>query len=473
MMAALLILLLTLTAFCSASDKGYYTAAVYEHALKEKTARSFVSRKEALDMMNSNLDILEYQAIIAKGKQADIFVFPEYGISGELFGLLDLDSYLEQIPQPDGMYCPCSKDYVQKGEEVLHRLSCIASNLSIYVAANMGDKVRCRDHDPDCPLFGYYHYNTEVVFDRNGCLVAKYHKQHLFQHERLLWDEPKEVEFSFFDTEFGRFGLMICFDSVYKSPGTVLVETFNVTNIIFSTLWTNVYPYYVSVAYHSGWARTMGVNLLSSNIHNIPEQVVGSGIYGPQAILNYTFNVTTDEGVLVIAQVPINNETKEEIIVSQVSKESQPTAVSDSKSFHSHIFGDDFLFTPLESNSGNITLCNGNICCHLHYAREGNTQIYALGIFDGTHYLQGKYYLEVCLLTTCSKDGKVCGTLPGNPAESFLFYNLTSLMNTIYTYPEVVSGDRFFSDWQFTNKGYVKTIQGSNQNVSSVVLLEE
>lgn len=59
---------------------------------------------------------------------------------------------------------------------VLERLSCMARNNSIYVVANIGDKKSCNSSDPSCPSDGRYQYNTDVVFDSEGKLVARYHK---------------------------------------------------------------------------------------------------------------------------------------------------------------------------------------------------------------------------------------------------------------------------------------------------------
>lgn len=59
---------------------------------------------------------------------------------------------------------------------VQERLSCLAKENSIYIVANIGDKKPCNTTDPQCPRDGRYQYNTNVVFDSEGRLTARYHK---------------------------------------------------------------------------------------------------------------------------------------------------------------------------------------------------------------------------------------------------------------------------------------------------------
>ena len=57
---------------------------------------------------------------------------------------------------------------------ILHtRLSCIAAENNIYVAANYGTVVQGCEY---CEHGGECFYNTDVVFDNKGSMIAVYHK---------------------------------------------------------------------------------------------------------------------------------------------------------------------------------------------------------------------------------------------------------------------------------------------------------
>ena len=70
---------------------------------------------------------------------------------------------------------------------VQQRLSCLAKDNSIYIVANIGDKKSCNASDPQCPPDGRYQYNTDVVFDSKGKLVARYHKVEFICKQFNYW----------------------------------------------------------------------------------------------------------------------------------------------------------------------------------------------------------------------------------------------------------------------------------------------
>ena len=409
-------------------------------------------------------------------------MFPEYGVSTWIIGRKAGHLFGEEIPDlstsnDHKVICPCSTSTPSQDLEVFHKLSCIAKENTIMVAANIADKQPCdRSNDPNCPENDFYQFNTEVVFNKTGCLVAKYHKYNLFLSEKLTFDVPRKPQHVFFDTEFGRFGLMVCFDAVFKSPAIDLVTLYNVTDIIFSTAWMNVYPHFVSVGYHSGWARTLKVNYLSANIHFVPGRLVGSGIYSPRGILAYTYQLGSKEGHLAIAKVPIKNKVPEtsSIMKSQSTPpRSAFNASENSLQFSNEVFGDKFSFKPLTGNMGNLSLCSGSVCCQVEFERSpAGGEHFALGVFNGMHQLEGKYFLEVCLLVQCVNSTNCGNVRVKQTSTTFQHYKLSGYMNTHYAFPEVLTPTfDFNTTWEFADLGKTKIISDSNATITTVVLM--
>ena len=73
-------------------------------------------------------------------------------------------------------------------------------------------------------------YNTSYVFDREGKQIAKHRKMHLFDcdipsvnfHESDTLSAGNEV--TVFDTEFGKIGLMICFDIRFPELARLMAD---------------------------------------------------------------------------------------------------------------------------------------------------------------------------------------------------------------------------------------------------------
>ena len=110
--------------------------------------------------------------------------------------------------------CPYSidnfADYAEKdGGEMWKVCSELAKEQGIYLSAGTMPET---DEDENI-------YNTAYVFDRNGKCIAKHRKMHLFDIDVKGGQRFKESEVltpgndvTVFDTEFGTFGLCICYD---------------------------------------------------------------------------------------------------------------------------------------------------------------------------------------------------------------------------------------------------------------------
>ncbi len=68
---------------------------------------------------------------------------------------------------------------------------------------------------------GGNYYNTAVLIDRNGEVVGKYRKTHLPLSEAETGFAPGK-EYPVFDTDFGRIGIMICWDQVFPEVARIL-----------------------------------------------------------------------------------------------------------------------------------------------------------------------------------------------------------------------------------------------------------
>jgi predicted amidohydrolase len=123
-------------------------------------------------------------------KHSDLLVLPEaISISGN--GLSYVDG-AEPIPGPS--------------TEALGQL---ARDLNSYVVAGLMERE------------GASAYNTAVLIDRHGVLAGKYRKIYLPREEVEGGLTPGQ-SYPVFDTDFGRMGLMICWDIQYADPARAL-----------------------------------------------------------------------------------------------------------------------------------------------------------------------------------------------------------------------------------------------------------
>lgn len=207
----------------------------------------------------------------------DIIVFPELTLNN--FGTAF------EIPEPEEKVSPCDNESYALADAV-KEISCAAKNSQRYVVVNIVTKTRCPDTDmisQDDPrncsdrADGFSYYNTNVVFDRSGAIISRYRKFNLFG-ERV--DKPFKPSMVYFDTDFGvRFGVIICFDLQFRYPALELVRSYNITDIIFSSMWYSELPFLTAVQLQQYWAYSTNVNLLAAGSNNPAVASTGTGIY--------------------------------------------------------------------------------------------------------------------------------------------------------------------------------------------------
>ncbi|XP_045055640.2 biotinidase [Desmodus rotundus] len=444
-------------------DTGYYLAAVYEHQLiMSPNPLALVSREQALELMNQNLDIYEEQVTIAAQKGVQIMVFPEDGIHGFNFTRTSIYPYLDFMPTPrEVRWNPCLEPHRFNDTEVLRRLSCMAARGGLFLVANLGTKQPCQSSDPGCPGDGRYQFNTNVVFSSNGTLVDRYRKHNLYFE--AAFDTPLQADHITFDTPFaGKFGVFTCFDLLFFQPAVSLLRDPEVKHIVFTAAWMNQLPLLAAIEIQSAFATAFGVNFLAANIHQPPLGMTGSGIHSPlKSVWHHDMEHAT--GQLLIAQVARNpqglvgRENATDKMDPSHSKflkilAGDPYCERDSQevlcdgaarwnmnappTFHSEMMYDNFTLVPVWGKEGSLRVCANGLCCYLLYQRPTlSEELYALGVFDGLHTVHGTYYVQVCALVKCGGlSFDTCGQEISEATGVFDFH-LWGNFSTPYIFP--------------------------------------
>ncbi|XP_029975953.1 biotinidase [Salarias fasciatus] len=443
-----------------AADSSYI-AAVYEHrVVLNPEPRVPLSRRDALQLLERNLEIYEQQAARAALQGAQILVFPEDGLHGFNYTRSSISGFLETIPDPQReSWNPCTQPGRYNNTEVLQRLSCMARRHNLYLVANMPDLQPCplpTAPSAPCPADGHWQFNTNVVFSSDGLLVARYHKNNLYFED--AFDTPPQTEVITFDTPFaGTFGLIICFDILFHDPTITLVER-GVRQLIFPAAWMNQLPLLDLIQFQRAFSLGHNVTLLGVNIRSDPLIMTGSGIYTPfSATYHHAAKGDPEEGRLIVARVPRLDPLWEGGARPGVAVDApetgccradgcdEPSAVPASlrdPSFTSSMMHDPFKFVLLEETEGRLEVCDGAFCCRLQYRQlpqSGSTELYALGAFAGTHVVNGRYAVQVCALVRCARtEPGTCGQ-EVEEARTKMDFVLEGTFQTRYVYPSVLA----------------------------------
>ncbi|XP_075154931.1 biotinidase [Haematobia irritans] len=293
----------------------------------------------------------------------DILVFPEFVLNDH-----DMMTY---VPDPKEKISPCA---MANYDWFLTELSCSARSRKLYVVINVVEKVKCWPTDGSCTN-GLKTYNTNVVFDREGRVISRYRKTHLYRYEWRSTNVMENPDLATFTTDFGvTFGHFICFDMLFYEPAQILVEKMNITDIIYPTYWFSELPFLTAVQLQEGWAYANNVNLLAADGSYPQEQNTGSGIYAGR--FGRLTAVIHEEPTtkLLIAKVPKRN--VRQIQQNPVTfkplfepKVETPrfTKLSLLRDYNVDIFSTKLLNDTL--TRFNETICHNNFCCNFNIER--------------------------------------------------------------------------------------------------------
>lgn len=427
---------------CQPSN-GYFRAATFEHQR--------IDLASVKDSVNENLDIYARVAKIAAENDAQIIVFPEDGLMDG--PPLRLRKVVEDIPDPmtldSNKNNPCSNPKLFPGLDILIKLSCIAKENNLYLVANYGTREACNTTNYKlCPETGDLLLNTNVVFDNDGRFIRRYRKWNLFVES---FDRAKEIENVYFDTPYGRFGLSICFDMMFKRPAIDLVEKYKIDTMLFPTWWYDEFPMLTATQFQDAWSLYNRVNLVASNVHKRELGSVGSGIYSTNGKF-ITTSPSDNEPKLLLANLPIKNHLHSNDELSQCidfkpqkiefkSKQQSPAYQ------HSNykLYKSDLVY-PLEKSEDKYTACQNEVCCTVDYKILQRHPASVSGslvliIRDSLRGGTFRWYEQVCLVASVqanpdqSSESLKNTKYLSSPIASFERLSINATFNTPYVYP--------------------------------------
>lgn len=351
--------------------------------------------------------------------------------------------YLEPIPDPTlVMWNPCNEPMRFPQDQIQVELSCMAKRNKMYVVANMGDIQLCELGDPQCPPEGWYQYNTNVAYDKKGNFIARYHKQNRYIEPQF--NAPVHPEYVYFDTEFGRFGLVVCNDIMFYDPIIELIREHNVTDIVFPAAWPSQLPLYTSIGMVSSFAVGYTVNVLFAGIrepHNPSSFLTGSGLYSPAGVIKYVYEKNTPSGILVIADVPINKKATLKLPCDvNALKFGHPNMKALAKpEFKSEMYRDWFNFVVVKGTQGTVTVCQKGFCCYLDYKKSLTYEMYAFGVFNGLHKAYGPIYQQICILMKCQNNNPLsCGKHVLSANSHFSHFHIKGSFSSPFIQPQII-----------------------------------
>ncbi|KAB7494994.1 Pantetheinase [Armadillidium nasatum] len=453
--------------FTGNTEEIYQETLTYVGAVLEyEPYRVWTDEEQGYGVVRTNAEAVSSAAKMAKLQQAEILVAPEAGIAGHIDhteNLTRLLTYTTYVPNPWDSVVACNSSESHPNIAGLQILSCTAKQESIYIVVNMAEAEPCtaetissapwsqyNSYEPDdnCPEGGFYIRNTEVVIDRNGAVIARYRKIHLFD-EDFFTPGPINDTTALFTTDFGvSFTLQICFDIGFEDPAYNNVRYGGIKDVITSTSWVDYMPFNTADFTQSAWSRGLKVNLLISGYHWPEKAKMGSGIYRYLFDEPPVYVYDKDSGnVLIVAEVKTTVETTEK---PKTPKPKMEKKIQDKIIFLNteeeerihvvlHESLEDYSSVVLQSGEeGQVftaDVCNvDTFCCNLTYQYTGNLT-YRLIALKGQFLVGSRYHIgaQNCAVLWCDGDEiNSCGVIDRSGAtDQFGPFTLSSSTFTI------------------------------------------
>lgn len=407
----------------STPEDDHYWAGVVEFSSKDKwtttdspavyAARTLAMYKEIINSPDAD--------------PLDILVFPESTANA-----VETASF---VPDPSDKIAPCNNlEY----EMIVRDLSCLAAQKQLYLVVNLVEKARCPENGDarPCASDGLYHFNTNVVFDPRGIVVARYRKFNLFGEPGI--NTTVSADHVTFETDFGvTFGTFICFDLMFDEPALKLIRA-GVTDIIFPTMWFSELPFLTGVQIQQAWAFKNNVNLLAAGASYPEVGSTGTGIYaGKRGRIVSVMNHVA-ETKLYVASVPKINRPQAELKRQPTIKHT-PAQMQNLKLKRDQIFGYRTIDLPLFKSDGiyEASLCQNRLCCNFtidfDFAGPVTSQQfyhYKMAILDGKRTFDGfaDGFITACAIFACTGNAlETCATRFASEANTIPMFVFNSI----------------------------------------------
>jgi len=250
-----MLVVIIISTICAGADASSYLGAVVEHAVQGSADASLEA------VLNENLDI--YESLIARAADygAQVIVFPEFGLAPvDDSNRTALAFVAESVPSPEEAV-QMRQPYSKTLQPILARLSAAAKKHALPVLVNMVDSVPCSSGS-DCADDGVYLYNTNVLLDATGALVARYHKSNEWPGLMPPYDQVAEGEYATWTAPFGvQFGIFTCFDILWHSPAVDYVDA-GISHFLYPVQQGQIGEDTVI----SHWSKKYSATVLSSNL---------------------------------------------------------------------------------------------------------------------------------------------------------------------------------------------------------------
>ncbi|XP_067933770.1 pantetheinase-like [Watersipora subatra] len=437
------------------SVKSFRVGVFEKKLVSVKNAKT---RKEAMVAIHENLAHIERQAKIAHEQGVSFLVLPEYGITGEMPEHFNerssLYPYMEQVPAVSMSHPACINcKWMHHGVEGQASIGCMALKYDMYILANLVESVPCDIKlDSLCPSDHHYQYSTNIVYDPQGCLVAKYRKYYLIGEESAKFDRPSEPMHVYFDTNYGRFGTMTSMDALFAEPGIGLVEKFAIDHLLLPIYWKSISVYQQAVNWQIAFSTKNNINLIAANVYNPARNIFGSSILCGPRVVNITSQTNSSSGILLTGDLPSNKPLARQQAVS-LKDCSIDTSSNNLMTETVIIDGDIFDAIVLQGLNGTAKVCQNTTCCQVKYTRNATKDTYIVSAFQGMHSSLPQLASEICLVSKCQNETlSSCGNNEVTTSTTFSHLTLSASISVQHIYPIVLPFDNDYKshlNWTF------------------------